>query len=412
MSHPEIRTDNSLEMAKTLWAADVSAVIARVLKWILTLGIVGVVAATALGVWRFSDFFYDDALLPPPGLVDPPYTDGTVVSIGDGQITLQVSDAAAPSILRNGEFGIQWEGGRGRLGEIVEESDGTVTRRFSSDDREPAPGDSVTVNGITFYGDPTTELGIDFTDVEIDTELGDVPAWYVEGEADTWVIFIHGKGAGRIEALRALPVFVANDLPALIIGYRNDPGTEFDPSGIYQFGLTEWRDLQSAVQWSLDRGAERVILVGYSMGGGVTMEFMHRSAFNDRVAGIVLDAPMLDLSRTVDLGASEEGIPPLLTSMSKTVAAMRFGLNWSELNYLAKANLIDVPTLIFHGTDDRRVPIELSVDLADALPEVADFVPIDGAGHVESWNVARLTYEAKLRDLMHRVETAATADEQ
>ena len=411
MSHPEIRTDNSLEMARTLWTADVSAAIGRVLKWILTLGIVGVVAATALGVWRFSDFFYHDALLPPAGLVDPPYTDGTVVSIGDGQITLQISGTAAPSILRDGEFGIQWDGGHGRLGEIVEESDGTVTRHFSSSDAIPAPGDSVTVNGITFYGDPATDLGIDFTDVEIDTELGDVPAWYVEGESDTWVIFIHGKGAGRIEALRALPSFVANDHPALIIGYRNDPGTEADPSGIYQFGLTEWRDLQSAVQWSLNRGAERLILVGYSMGGGITMEFMHRSAFKDRVAGLVLDAPMLDLSRTVDLGASEEGIPPVLTSMSKTVAAMRFGLNWSELNYLAKANLIDVPVLLFHGANDRRVPIELSVDLAEALSDFVEFVPVDGAGHVESWNVARSTYETKLQDLMGRVETAVSTDE-
>ena len=411
MSDHDVRTDHSLEMARTLWTADVSSAVGRVLKWVLTLGFVGVVAASALGAWRFSDAFYEDGLLPPSSRLDPPYDDGSVVAVTDGRITLRVADAAAPAIGRNGLFGIQWPGGHGRLGEVLESNGSTIVRDFVAIEGDPEPGDPVTVTGTTYYGDPLTELGIDFVEVDVKTELGDAPAWFVAGESETWVIFTHGKGVERTEALRALPSFVDNGHPALVITYRNDIAANPDPSGIYQFGLTEWRDLQAGVQWVLDQGADRIILVGYSMGGAITMEFMDRSPFRDRIGGLVLDAPMLDLSRTIDRGAADQGIPSMLASASKTVAALRFGLNWSELNYLAKLDRIEVPVLLFHGTEDGRVPIELSEDLAAALPDLVTFVPVDGAGHVESWNLDRVTYEQALQDLMNEVEAMALQEE-
>ena len=67
--------------------------------------------------------------------------------------------------------------------------------------------------------------------------------------------------------------------------------------------------------------------------------------------------------------------------------------------------------LLFHGTEDGRVPIELSEDLAAALPDLVTFVPVDGAGHVESWNLDRGTYEQALQDLMNEVEAMALQEE-
>ncbi len=391
-------------MAKTLWAGDVSTAVGRVLKWIFTLGFVGVIAASALGAWRFSDLFYEDALLPPTARPEPTFEDGSVVEVADGVISLRVSEMANSSITSEGLFGIAWSTGHGRVGNLVETTGTIVIREFEPVVGMPEPGDEVTVNGTTYPRDPMTDLGIDFTEVEVTTELGKAPAWYIEGESDTWVIFTHGKGVERTEALRALLPTVQAGHPALVISYRNDAIGDRDPSGIYQFGLTEWRDLQAAVQWALGQGAERVVLVGYSMGGAITMEFMHSSPFSDRIAGLVLDAPMLDLGRTVDSGAEDLGVPRLLTSAAKTVAAMRFGLNWSEVNYLTKLGYIDVPVLLFHGTADQRVPIALSEELATKLPDLVTFVPVEGAGHVESWNVARSTYEGALIEFLEGID--------
>lgn len=411
MSDPEVRTDHGLETVGALGTGEVSSVVGRVLKWVLTLGFFGVVSASALGAWRFSDLFYQDALLPPFTLPEPVYGDGLVVSVTNDRITLQIAETATPSIRQEGLYGIQWPGGHGQVGEIMEADTSMVVRKFVAVEGAPRPGDEVSVNGTRYYDDPLSDLGIDFADVDVRTELGDAPAWYVEGDSNTWVIFVHGKGVERTEALRALPSFVDNGHPALVITYRNDAGLEPDRSGIYQFGLTEWRDLEAGVQWVLNQGAQRVILFGYSMGGAITIEFMHRSSLNDRVAGLVLDAPMLDLGRIVDRNARDQGIPAMLASASKTVAAMRFGLNWSEMNYLAKLDRIAVPVLLFHGSDDRRVPIELSEDLAAALPELVTYLPVENAGHVESWNVDRGAYEAALQDVMDQVAALTATGE-
>ena len=108
---PKVRTDESLELARTLWNGEVSSAFARVLKWVFTLGFVGVISASTLGVWRYTDQFYRDALLPPTEVEDPPFLDGSVIAVNGDQISLQVASSASPSILLDGIFARPCGGG-------------------------------------------------------------------------------------------------------------------------------------------------------------------------------------------------------------------------------------------------------------------------------------------------------------
>ncbi|MGB1749745.1 MAG: hypothetical protein ACPHK0_08220, partial [Dehalococcoidia bacterium] len=81
---------------------------------------------------------------------------------------------------------------------------------------------------------------------------------------------------------------------SLIIDYRNDAGAPVSESGYYDFGATEWEDLEAAVEFVLDAGAEEIVLFGSSMGGGVITAFEQRSSVSKNTVGLVLDAPMLD----------------------------------------------------------------------------------------------------------------------
>ncbi len=84
--------------------------------------------------------------------------------------------------------------------------------------------------------------------------------------------------------------------------------------------------------YSIEHGAEDLILVGYSMGGAIVVNFLYRSPLADKVLGVILDAPMINFSNTVELGASERGLPGPLVAVARSIASQRFGIDWGNLN--------------------------------------------------------------------------------
>jgi pimeloyl-ACP methyl ester carboxylesterase len=158
------------------------------------------------------------------------------------------------------------------------------------------------------------------------------------------------------------------------------------------------------VRFALDRGSDGVVLAGYSMGGAVVMAFLQRSDLAGEVRGVILDAPMLDFSTTVDDNAAREELPviglPLprsLTSVAKWMAARRFDVDWGELDYLVDTSRYDTRFLVFHGTDDTTVPIGTSVEFAKLLPERVTLVSCTGAEHIGCWNLHPSWYRDAVR---------------
>ena len=110
-----------------------------------------------------------------------------------------------------------------------------------------------------------------------------------------------------------------------------------------------------------------VVLGGFSTGGAVVMSYLERSDVTNAVVGVVLDAPNIDFGTTVDHNAAARTlpvvglpVPPTLTWVAKTIGSLRFGVDWGDINYVSRAEELDVPILILHGTDDASVPIGTS----------------------------------------------------
>ena len=235
--------------------------------------------------------------------------------------------------------------------------------------------------------------------VSYTSPLGSMDAWHLPAEGTTWVIHVHGLGATPAEAEPLFAPLQDAGYPQLSITYRNDEGQPADPSGYYQYGATEWEDVSGAADLALASGAETLVLSGFSTGAAHVMSFLSREP-REAVIGVLLDAPNVDFGRTVDYAAGQRdlplisvAVPPTLSATAKFLTSLRIGVNWKLLDYVADAeDTVRQPVLIHHGTEDLSVPLETSIDLAAVNPDLIQLIQVEGAGHIESYDVDRQDY--------------------
>ena len=324
-------------------------------------------------------------------------------AVDKGLVRLEEGPSDAEWRLR-GKWGLSWDGGSGMIGDIVEYGDDFLVRRFTMADGDPPRSAPAFVSGDVYPNDPYLAFGIKYEEVEYETPLGRQDAWRFEGDDDTWAVFVHGHRGILGDGLSSMPVLNDLGIPALFITYRNDKGQPQDPSGIYQYGLTEWQDLHAAVEYALSQpGARDVVLIGHSMGGGIVAKFLYESPLASSVTGAVMDSPVMDFKAPVDLGARERNLPGFVTATVKWIATLRFGLDWDAMDYLKDADRLDSPILLIHGEDDTRVPMETSDKLGELRPDLVTYSVYPDATHADAWNVDSGRYERELREFLLRV---------
>ena len=334
----------------------------------------------------------------------PPF-DITASNCGDGRITLRALDqrAGAMDLHHDGLFGIVSAGGYGQVGRILEAGGEYAVREYTPLTADIGNAEEARLDIYAYPDNPKTAHGIAYENVKYESELGECPAWLIGGSSKTWVIFAHGRGAHPNEALRIMPVLVEAGLPILAFNYRNDEGSPASSDGQHWLGLTEWRDLESAMRYALESGAEDFILYGYSMGGGMCLNLLYESELAERVRGVVMNSPLLDFGGTLDIVGQIRGYPQSVVRLGKWVAGLRFGIDWQRMNYLSRASELQAPILILHGEKDSLVPAPLSQTLARSRPDIVQYVGFDEAEHARSWNHDRGKYDAAVRGFLREI---------
>ena len=350
----------------------------------------------ALGVGAAVSWHFSSAVLVPDHS-DWPESE-RVEGLGRGEIVLSRSQETE----RPGVYGIAWQAGHAVIGAVTASDEDTVTRRLRRVRGYLAPGMDVAIARV-YSGDPRQALGLPFTTVRIPGELGRMPAWLVPSRGETWAILVHGINDTPQGALQIVPSLRRAGLPSLLITYREDLGAPPSPDGLHHMGLAEWRDLEAAARYALDRGARRLVLVGYSMGGALVTQFMQRSPLVPRVAGLVLDAPVLNWKETISFNATEMGLPSFSTIPVEWAIDARIDADWDSLDALEHLDDLQLPILLFHGGEDEVVPISTSEELAGELPRWVTYHRSPRAGHTEAWNVEPRLYERRLTAFLARL---------
>lgn len=342
---------------------------------------------------------YARLLTDPPTVVpeDPPRDDDriTLHVVADDHVI-----ASGEGADRDGTWGVATPAGYGRMGDIAAVTDAGTRRPFVTLEGEVTPDHGV-LDAYAHVNRPT-DLHPDATEVIVMGDIGAMPAHQVIGD-DTWAIGVHGRAAARNETFRMLGPIVAAGHSAMAVSYRNDRDAPPSPDGRSHLGGTEWLDIAAAMTHARAHGARRIILVGCSMGGAVVGQVLAHSETSD-VVGVLLDAPVVDWVPVAAKAANDLGMPRVVVSMlmapTQALARSQHRVDLTQLRL--QPDVLDVPTLVVHGTGDDVVPIAGSEALAQARPDTVTLLRVPGAGHVRSWNADPVTYELAVTMLLER----------
>jgi uncharacterized protein len=363
----------------------------RIPRWTGTAVLIGVSIAVLVlfvAAWLSANQIRSDVLLPVAD--DRPY-DIEVVRTPPARIVIAGTDE--PS--RGGTWGFETEQTYTQLTSLLNRSQTETEWAAEAYGEEATVGMSGRVDVDAFPDDPQVAFGLGFDAVRAPGELGPLPAWFIDGRSSTWVIVVHGRGIERrTQALRMIPSFVESGYPVLVVTYRNDDGAPKDPSGLRSWGLKEWRDLDAAVRLAEREGAQDYILVGHDLGAEVVSTFLHNSDRVGNVLGVVFDSPVLDLAGSLDYNSGP--VASFVGDLGQQMARLRFGMEWDELDQVARAAQFDVPVLALHGADDEIAPIAITEAFVAARPDLARLVRFEQGGHGDLWNVDRSRYETEV----------------
>jgi pimeloyl-ACP methyl ester carboxylesterase len=356
--------------------------------------------------WLLSNGLYWGALAVQPR---PKDVGVRVREVSGNRIVLE-APTPRQDIGHPGTIGMSWDGGYGRVGDLIDVDGTRFVRSF-----EPVQGyppvcqgeletcPPVEMDPWVFPRDPG-DVGLEFDDTTYDSPLGPMGAWLIPAaDNERWAVHCHGWTADRRELVRMLPEFHARGFNSLVIDYRNDPGAPADASRRYRFGLSEWEDLEAAVSMALDGGGRGVVLNGCSTGAALVMAFLERSHLAESVTGVVFDSPNLILAEAIRNGTTDVRATPLMVEFGMWIADLRWKVGWEATNYVSRADqTLTVPTLVFHGTSDHTVPISVSRQLEAKVPELVELVETPAAGHVMSWNADPDRYQSYLGNFLEK----------
>lgn len=360
-------------------------------KWLrgtfIALGVLLVLAVAGLGGagWYFSN----EVLVPDHS---PSEYSLTVEAFDETTVTITRDEASE----KGGVWGLAWDGGHAVVGDIVSEDDGTVTRTLQNVlSGDLAEGLKVRMDMYGYRGDPQTALGLAFEEVQIPTDLGDAPAWFVPADGDTWIIGVHGRNATREELLRSTEVYHGLGYPVLDVTYRNDEGAPAAENGLMSLGEYEADDVIAAIDYALANGAKDVVLHGVSMGGSTVAMAARKIEDPSVIKGLVLDSPCVDWNSTLDMQAADRNVIDPITWAAKRVVEFRADISLHDLDQRNFADEFTMPVLLFVDTADRTVEHTATLDFAGKL-EDATLVE-SASGHTATWNEDPAKYAAELQ---------------
>lgn len=182
---------------------------------------------------------------------------------------------------------------------------------------------------------------------------------------------------GNMETVAALAPFISwlrpEGISVLVVDYRGYGESEGTPTeqGLYRDAEAAWAYLAGRPEVD----SERVGIYGRSLGSALALYLATRRP----IRAVALDSPFSSANEMRRLHYFL--FPGFLLRHS--------------LDNLRRARDLEVPLIVFHGTDDRIAPIRMGRAVAEA-GRAREFVAIEGSGHNDTYERGGDAYREKL----------------
>ena len=372
--------------------------------------------------WFFSGVTYEVGLNPEfENTAEVGVAEDRVIieDLSEKTISLNVQEEMWGVMLEDGIYGVLGENGSAVVSSILSLEGDIITREILQINGELKIGERVSSSsllkiengkysilgtddyeGIDESGKytPKSVSDTDYEYIEYESDLGMFPA-YLTSEGETGVvIFVHGfRGAFERDftAMLRAPDFENLGYRSMIISYRNDANAPKDPSGLYQYGVTEWIDLDNAIRYvEQNINPDKIVLWGTSGGGGPVTSWLQNNPDSERVDGIIFEAPVISFWESVEVNgkARYPFIPELFFPYIKLFTEIRYGVDFDTMDFRDALVTSEVPVLLFHGDDDEWVPVDMSDYIAENRRTNFTYIRMSNVGHVTSWNADPVRY--------------------
>ncbi|WP_028612444.1 alpha/beta hydrolase [Paenibacillus harenae] len=223
---------------------------------------------------------------------------------------------------------------------------------------------------------PKAAIGVDYEDVIFPSKSGDttVSGWFIPADAGTsqpaagsarTVVFSHGYGANREEAW--VPMYELSKMlhglnyNILLFDYGYASKQYKAPA---TGGLEEAQQLLAAVDYAKSRGAEDIVVWGFSMGAGTALQAALQT---DEIDAMILDSLFIpspealfdNLNQFIQLPRFSL---PLIQSLIPLWTGKGFGSIPADE---VISNVYDIPMFVMHGTKDVKAPYQTAEAVAD-----------------------------------------------
>lgn len=223
-------------------------------------------------------------------------------------------------------------------------------------------------------------------------------AWYMPADSISFgdVILFHGFSGEKSSMLERATYLRSIGYGTLLIDFRGSGGST---GNITTIGFEEAGDVKATVDFIHERGADKIILFGTSMGAAAILKAVAEQGV--RADQLILECPFASMLQTAKnrfekLGAPAFPAAHLLVFWGGALHGF-WGFGHNPADY---TKTVDIPTLLIYGEQDDRVKrIEIDT-IFENLPAKKTLLLLPKAGHANYLEVEKEAWKKGVREFV------------